>query len=599
MAALMAGAGHQVVVITESSAESLTSLADAGVVIVPPLPADPDWRYLSPVHEYADRVSRTLASLDDPVDVLEAPVAGAESFTAVRVRRLLGGRRAPVVARLTVAPAPAPPVTFHDDIRAFAEDYVLRHCDAISRPLGGGARDRVRGVWPTPLTTDPPARPTIEDPVRRIVFLGELSRTSGVETFLDVADRLASFTVVVAGHDTPTDPFGRSYAASLRSAATILRDTGDLDEILAKPAILLVPDLSRASADLLDAAAARGAVIVGGGASAHPHVLTVPDTSPRALADAVLRWSDRPEELEAWSRAARHGTLRRCRPAAVARSAERLYATLRERPPRARRVSRRHRVSFVIPLYNQGAFVREAVASARATRCDGADVEIVVVDDGSTDDRTRRVFDGLDGVTKVRQRNKGLAGARNAGIRASSGDLVVPLDADDLVAESFTGKALGALADDDALAYVSCYSRNFGLFGGVLAAVGNVPGLMPFLHTDARCTSLYRRTALDRVGGYDEEMPAYEDWDLQIRLRKAGLLGDVIPEALFFYRRHPGSLVHRYSNAARVELIQYLMRKHADLLEPQGLDLALKLIDLWRNKFEPSESMRFRDTNDL
>nr|BFE86488.1 hypothetical protein GCM10020093_090890 [Planobispora longispora] len=211
---------------------------------------------MSPVHEYADRVSRTLASLDDPVDVLEAPVAGAESFTAVRVRRLLGGRRAPVVARLTVAPAPAPPVTFHDDIRAFAEDYVLRHCDAISRPSEGSPRPRPGSVADAS-DHGSPARPTIEDPVRRIVFLGELSRTSGVETFLDVADRLASFTVVVAGHDTPTDPFGRSYAASLRSAATILRDTGDLDEILAKPAILLVPDLSRASADLLDAAAAR------------------------------------------------------------------------------------------------------------------------------------------------------------------------------------------------------------------------------------------------------------------------------------------------------------------------------------------------------
>jgi glycosyltransferase involved in cell wall biosynthesis len=253
--------------------------------------------------------------------------------------------------------------------------------------------------------------------------------------------------------------------------------------------------------------------------------------------------------------------------------------------------SRPARVSFVIPLFNQGEYVQAAIGSALAS--DHPEVEVVVVDDGSTDPATRQVFDELHGVVKVRQANRGLAAARNAGIAASSGTLILPLDADDLVDPAYAGLATRSLERAPDLAYVTSYARNFGLFEGGFAPVGNVLPLMPFLHTDGRCASLYRRSALEQVGGYDEDLPAYEDWDLQIRLGKVGLAGDVLPAELFFYRRHHASLVFRHSNANRVELLQYLMRRHADLLAPQGLELALKLVHLWRTGFESSESMRF------
>jgi glycosyltransferase involved in cell wall biosynthesis len=235
--------------------------------------------------------------------------------------------------------------------------------------------------------------------------------------------------------------------------------------------------------------------------------------------------------------------------------------------------------------------VQEAVGSALAS--DHADVEVVVVDDGSTDPATRQVFNELRGVVKVRQDNQGLAAARNAGIAASSGTLILALDADDLVDPAYAGLAARALERCPDLAYVTSYARNFGLFDGGFAPVGNVLTLMPFLHTDGRSASLYRRSALEQVGGYDEDLSAYEDWDLQIRLGKAGLAGDVLPLELFLYRRHRASLVFRHSNANRVELVQYLMRRHADLLTPQGLELALKLVQLWRTGFESSESTRF------
>jgi glycosyltransferase involved in cell wall biosynthesis len=299
---------------------------------------------------------------------------------------------------------------------------------------------------------------------------------------------------------------------------------------------------------------------------------------------------------------AREAAERCCDPQAVRAAAELLYERAGEaaiapgdrgerRVPGEPGRGRPARVSFVVPLFNQGEYVADAVGSALAS--DHPDVEVVVVDDGSTDPAARQAFDALSGVVKVRQRNRGLAAARNAGIAASSGTLILPLDADDLVHPDYAGRAARALERAPDLAYVTSYVRNFGLFDGAFAPVGNVLPLMPFLHTDGRSASLYRRSALEQVGGYDEDLPGYEDWDLQIRLGKSGLAGDVLPLELFFYRRHRGSLVFRYSNANRVELLQYLMRRHADLLAPQGLELALKLVHLWRTGFESSESMRF------
>src|ERR1035437_6556084 len=89
------------------------------------------------------------------------------------------------------------------------------------------------------------------------------------------------------------------------------------------------------------------------------------------------------------------------------------------------------KVSVVMPCFNHGEFLAEAVASVTGIGRD--DVELIVVDDGSRDERTRREVDKLvaQGIKVIRQENKGLAAARNAGILASQGEYIFPLDADD------------------------------------------------------------------------------------------------------------------------------------------------------------------------
>src|SRR6185437_4806309 len=83
-----------------------------------------------------------------------------------------------------------------------------------------------------------------------------------------------------------------------------------------------------------------------------------------------------------------------------------------------------------IPCFNHGEFLPEAVASVLAMKRD--DVELIVVDDGSTDERTHKEMSVLiaSGISVIRQENKGLSSARNAGIRASKGEYILPLDAD-------------------------------------------------------------------------------------------------------------------------------------------------------------------------
>src|ERR1700674_691265 len=94
-------------------------------------------------------------------------------------------------------------------------------------------------------------------------------------------------------------------------------------------------------------------------------------------------------------------------------------------------MSKSCKVSVIMPCFNHGEFLAEAVGSVTNSKRD--DIELIVVDDGSTDERTRKEMDELctQGIKVVRQENKGLAAARNAAILASTGEYIFPLDADD------------------------------------------------------------------------------------------------------------------------------------------------------------------------
>jgi glycosyltransferase involved in cell wall biosynthesis len=605
MAGALRAAGHEVVILSEGVA-----LDDIECAVVPP--AD-DGEWLGPDHAYADRLFERLLTLGH-VDAIEVAVAGGEGLTVARARRLgCDLARTRVVARLHGPPPGAPdesrPVSYRDDLRHFAERYVLAHADLVSVDSAaagiGCARPR---VWPTPIAAEVLDRSAarLGGAPRRVLFLGDLEPRTRYDAFAATAGIVAArdpgLRFEVYGSDTLTDPFGRSYrdwvarhetpghAALTWHAAPCL---DELTGVLAEPAICVFP--GAAPRFLIDAVRACGGVVLAPpGAAPSGTYLSTAGAGPQALADRLLGLrADVDEARRAYVRG-RADVRRRCAPQAVAERAERAYRHER-RPPARPAVT--GPVSVVIPLFNQGSFVREAVASVRASA--GVDPEIVVVDDGSTDDATRRVFDALSGVVKVRQPNRGLSAARNSGIARSSGAYVMPLDADDIIHPDYLRTALAALHRNPELGYVNSYVRNFGLFDSPRATIGNVPEVMLFVHTDGQPCGVYQRSALDAVGGFDEDLPGFEDWDMQIRLAKAGFAGDVLPRELVRYRRHADSLVFRSSNRLRVGQLQYLLRKHEDLFAPRAMSVALRLIELWKNHVEVSQSARFANGSAL
>jgi glycosyltransferase involved in cell wall biosynthesis len=117
-------------------------------------------------------------------------------------------------------------------------------------------------------------------------------------------------------------------------------------------------------------------------------------------------------------------------------------------------MSKSYKVSVVTPCFNHGAVLREAVWSVK--NIEREDIELIVVDDGSTDELTRKEMDTLSagGIKVIRQENKGLAAARNAGVAISKGEYVLPLDADNRLHPVYIEHGVRILDADPAVGVV-------------------------------------------------------------------------------------------------------------------------------------------------
>jgi len=238
-------------------------------------------------------------------------------------------------------------------------------------------------------------------------------------------------------------------------------------------------------------------------------------------------------------------------------------------------------ISVVIPCYNSSAYLAEAIDSALTQTYPNK--EIVVVDDGSTDDSAAIMSRYGDRIQVVRQTNSGLPAARNAGIRASSGKWLAFLDADDWWDPRFLEKTAHALeSTNGALAYTGW--QNVG---------APPPYHEPFVPEDyehaqpsktirlLRTTgwpvhaALTRRDVLFDAGLFNPDLKSCEDFDLWLRVALTRPIVRV-PEVLAYYRFHPGQMTR---NQAHNALMHYRIQKtflstHADI--PELNDPALR-----------------------
>jgi len=219
-------------------------------------------------------------------------------------------------------------------------------------------------------------------------------------------------------------------------------------------------------------------------------------------------------------------------------------ATLRGRP------SVTLRASVVIPTYNHGRFVEEAVESVLSqTR---PPMETIVVDDGSTDDTAARLARFASRVEVIRQPNAGVSAARNRGAANATGDLVAFLDADDAWLPIKLERQLAHMEADEGLGLVHCgitevdvagrrlRDRLDGQDGWVADAMLRFDGAGVILGGGSG--AVLRRDVYREAGGFDERLSTSADWDLHYRVARRHRVG-FVPEPLVRYRCH-GSNMH-------------------------------------------------------
>lgn len=206
-------------------------------------------------------------------------------------------------------------------------------------------------------------------------------------------------------------------------------------------------------------------------------------------------------------------------------------------------------VSVVIPLYNQARWVASAVSSALdQTR---PPVEVVVVDDGSTDGGADGL-EAIDGAVRViRQTNAGVARARNAGVAATTGSLVAFLDADDTWHRQKLDLQVDALDALPASCIVHCgleVVRDDGTLvdtrvDGATGLVADALFLFEASILGSSSTGLVSREAFMQVDGYNPKFSCSADWDFNLRLAELGPVA-FVAKPLVKYRHHEGGM-HR------------------------------------------------------
>jgi len=231
-----------------------------------------------------------------------------------------------------------------------------------------------------------------------------------------------------------------------------------------------------------------------------------------------------------------------------------------------------HSVSVIIPTFNRAHLVKDAIRSAVVQTV--SPLEIVVIDDGSTDDTAQQLADLASELplplVYVRQENAGGNVARNRGVKAAQGAYVAFLDSDDVWHPDKLEKQLAALDARPEAGAVYCGLREVEVESGRVLSEPNraypagdlVAKLLVSDVTAPTSTYVVRRSVMEAAGYFDESLEARQDWDMWIRVARQVPIA-VVPEALVDFRHHAGP---RTVTDPERELRAYrrIMDKYAD-----------------------------------
>ena len=628
MARAFAEAGHEVHVLTVPQpglvAGGATELPGARIHLVEELTSGFRGAFSHEPIRHAMEVYTTLRKLHEqhPFDLIEFPEREAEGAFAIRAKRTLGHFASAVLAVRPHTPTAElqrlnriASLTLDTAQQEFLEAASLREADLVLSPTQA-LLDRVTerlgpvgtsAVVPSPLDLLdlplPVPRPPEAPPL--VLFLGPLEYRKGVHLLIDAMQSLFErglrAEVQLIGDDTPTGPGGRSLLQWLeRRIDPAWKDRfhfapryARTERVVAASAVCCFPaPWDNLPHEFLDVLAVGGLVVASDAGGPAELVedgrggLLFRAGDVAHLAAVLEKALGAPALRESVREVARARLASLCAPASIVKQVEAAVArAAAKRHPGPPKPAARPRdadaplVSLLVPYYNMGPYLPETLRSIRAQTF--TDYEIVLVDDGSTDEASRALLDTLQApdLRILRKRNGGLSSARNAALRVARGRYILPLDPDDLILPTFLEKAVAVMEGTPGLAYVTSLVAYFrdtpdNVVGGWIPSGFDREALW-VANVASTCTALMERRLVEELGGYDEWLTSYEDWDVFSRMAERGLEGTVIPEPLFLYRLRPDSMTRTLRLNERQQMLAYLSQKHPTLAKEPGRSLRI------------------------
>lgn len=240
-------------------------------------------------------------------------------------------------------------------------------------------------------------------------------------------------------------------------------------------------------------------------------------------------------------------------------------------------------VDAVITSYNQKTMILEAVESLLNQTL--LPQKIVIVDDGSTDEESLCVLKNIEKdsnicipITIIYQANRGVSVARNVGIRKTESPMVLVIDGDDRIDDTYVECVVQLLNDHPSMVAASSWMKTFGVLDAVVRPVGG--SIVSFLSRNCcSATHIFRREVFEKCGGYDETMKSgFEDWDFFLNMLEVipnSNIG-IVEKPLIQYRTNPTSSNIKSMNK-RIELMKYIIEKHINSYKENITDAFLEI----------------------
>ncbi|AWL28097.1 glycosyltransferase [Acinetobacter defluvii] len=195
-------------------------------------------------------------------------------------------------------------------------------------------------------------------------------------------------------------------------------------------------------------------------------------------------------------------------------------------------------VSIITPFFNNQTTIIETIISVKSQSYNN--IEHIIIDDGSSTPifEVKTIKNYLSDIITIQQKNMGVAAARNNAVQQAKGDILVFLDADDLIDTLYVEKVVSAFLQYNNASMVACYVQEIGRSQKKIKIKKFNLEEFYFHNTLFPSIMAVKKDLFDQVGGYNTSLKVCEDWDLYLKIAKINPNVFIIPEYLFYYRKH-------------------------------------------------------------